>query len=174
MTAVDGVPEDAAGLVPGLVIGDTSLTSPDLTADMTEVQMSHLSAVSGSNVSIVLAALIGLCSLLGLPRRLRPVVALIGLAGFVVLARPEPSVIRAAVMGAVGLLGVSTSRRRSNRRSTVPRSCAVHDTTSSTSAREAILPSAARTISRSAPIAPAPEDFPNATAAGSATVALIG
>jgi len=41
------------------------------------------------------------------------VVALIGLAGFVVLARPEPSVIRAAVMGAVGLLGVSTSRRRS-------------------------------------------------------------
>ncbi|WP_286960889.1 ComEC/Rec2 family competence protein [Arsenicicoccus sp. UBA7492] len=111
--AVDGVPEDAAGLVPGLVIGDTSLTPPDLTADMTEVQMSHLSAVSGSNVSIVLAALIGLCSLLGLPRRLRPVVALIGLAGFVVLARPEPSVIRAAVMGAVGLLGVSTSRRRS-------------------------------------------------------------
>lgn len=110
--AVTGVPEDAAGLVPGLVIGDTSLTPPDLTADMTEVQMSHLSAVSGSNVSIVLVALIGLCSLLGLPRRLRPVVALVGLAGFVVLARPEPSVVRAAVMGAVGLLGVSTSRRR--------------------------------------------------------------
>jgi competence protein ComEC len=35
------------------------------------------------------------------------------LGAFVTLARPEPSVIRAAVMGAVGLLALSTSRRRS-------------------------------------------------------------
>ena len=34
------------------------------------------------------------------------------LGGFVVLARPEPSVVRAAVMGVVGLVGLSASRRR--------------------------------------------------------------
>jgi competence protein ComEC len=34
------------------------------------------------------------------------------LVGFVVLARPEPSVIRAGVMGAVGLLALSTRRRQ--------------------------------------------------------------
>jgi competence protein ComEC len=39
-------------------------------------------------------------------------VALAVLVGFVILARPEPSVIRAAVMGAVGLLGLSVERRR--------------------------------------------------------------
>ncbi|AKT52749.1 hypothetical protein ADJ73_10265 [Arsenicicoccus sp. oral taxon 190] len=110
--AVAGVPEDAAGLVPGLVIGDTSLTPPDLVTAMTAVQMSHLSAVSGSNVSVVLAAFTGLCGVVGLPRRLRPVVALVGLAGFVVLARPEPSVVRAAAMGAVGVIGISANRHR--------------------------------------------------------------
>ncbi|MCH8613303.1 DNA internalization-related competence protein ComEC/Rec2 [Arsenicicoccus dermatophilus] len=98
--------------MPALVIGDTSLTPPDLTRDMTAVQMSHLSAVSGSNVSVVLAVVVGLCGLVGLPRRLRPVIALVGLAGFVVLARPEPSVLRAAVMGGVGLVGISADRER--------------------------------------------------------------
>ena len=37
--------------------------------------------------------------------------ALVALAGFVVLARPEPSVVRAAAMGAIGLIGLSRSRR---------------------------------------------------------------
>jgi competence protein ComEC len=45
-------------------------------------------------------------------RRWRPPVALLLLAGFVILARPEPSVLRAAVMGVIGLLGLSASRRR--------------------------------------------------------------
>ncbi|MFZ1286916.1 MAG: ComEC/Rec2 family competence protein, partial [Candidatus Phosphoribacter sp.] len=110
--ATSGLPADARGLVPALVIGDTSATPIDLTEAMTVAGMSHLSAVSGSNVAIVLAAALGLCRLGGIPRRVRPVVAGIVLAGFVVLARPEPSVIRAAVMGAVGLAGLSTSRRR--------------------------------------------------------------
>ncbi len=106
------LPADARGLVPALVIGDTSSTPPDLTEAMLETGMSHLSAVSGSNVTLVLAAALGLAQLLLLPRRLRPWVALLVLLGFVILARPEPSVIRAAVMGAVGLLGLSLERRR--------------------------------------------------------------
>jgi competence protein ComEC len=106
------LPADAQGLVPGLVIGDTSLTPPDLTAAMLTTGLSHLSAVSGSNVTLVLAAGMGVCGLLGVRRTWRPWVALGVLAGFVILARPEPSVVRAAVMGTVGLLGLSTSRRQ--------------------------------------------------------------
>ncbi|MCM3555686.1 recombinase family protein [Janibacter melonis] len=49
--ATDHLPADARGLVPALVIGDTSVTPPDLTDDMLVTGMSHLSAVSGSNVS---------------------------------------------------------------------------------------------------------------------------
>ncbi|GAA2742447.1 ComEC/Rec2 family competence protein [Terrabacter aerolatus] len=110
--ATSGLWPDARGLVPALVVGDTSQTPPDLTAVMLATGLSHLSAVSGSNVTFVLAAVLWLCGLVGVRRRWRPPVAALGLLGFVVLARPEPSVVRAAVMGLVGLLALSTSRRR--------------------------------------------------------------
>ena len=110
--AVSGLPLDARGLLPGLVIGDTSRTPQSLTDAMLKTGMTHLSAVSGSNVAVVLVAAMALCRVVGVRRRWRPPVALLLLAGFVILARPEPSVLRAAVMGVIGLLGLSTSRRR--------------------------------------------------------------
>jgi competence protein ComEC len=110
-SAVDHAPADARGLLPGLVIGDTSRTPEDLTAAMRATGMTHLTAVSGSNVAVVVGMVLGICAVLGLPRRLRPVLAALALAGFVVLARPDPSVVRAAAMGAIGLLGLSRSRR---------------------------------------------------------------
>ncbi len=106
------LPPDAAGLVPALVLGDTGATPPELTEAMLATGLSHLSAVSGSNIAIVAAtALLG-CRALGVRRRWRPALVMVVLAGFVVLARPEPSVLRAAVMGVVGLLGLGASRRR--------------------------------------------------------------
>lgn len=110
--ATDSVWPDARGLVPALVVGDTTRTPPDLTDALLETGLSHLSAVSGSNVTLVLGAVMWLCGLAGVRRRWRPPVALLGLVGFVILARPEPSVVRAAVMGTVGLLALSSSRRR--------------------------------------------------------------
>jgi competence protein ComEC len=111
-TATEGLPADARGLLPGLVIGETSRTPTDLAEAMLVTGMTHLSAVSGSNVAIVLGAALGLAGVAGLRRRWRPPLAAVLLLGFVVLVRPEPSVVRAAAMGAVGLLGLSTSRRR--------------------------------------------------------------
>lgn len=110
--ATDGLPPDARGLVPALVIGDTTRTPAELTAAMLVTGMSHLSAVSGSNVTLVLVAATALARLLGVGRRWRPWAAALALTGFVVLARPEPSVIRAAVMGSIGLLALSASRRQ--------------------------------------------------------------
>ena len=57
------------------MIGDTSRTPASLTEAMLATGMTHLSAVSGSNVAVVLAAGIGLCRVLGIRRRWRPVVA---------------------------------------------------------------------------------------------------
>ncbi|PID96070.1 MAG: competence protein ComEC [Actinomycetales bacterium] len=108
--ATAGLPSDPAGLVPALVIGDTTTASPDLTDAMLQSGLSHLSAVSGSNVAIVLGAVLGIARVLGLPRRTRPWVAFCALVGFVVVVHPEPSVLRAAVMGAVGLVGLGTAR----------------------------------------------------------------
>lgn len=109
--AVDGLPRDARGLVPGLVIGDTALTPPELTEAMLATGMTHLSAVSGSNVAIVVAAVMVVCGWSGVPRSGRAPIAILAIAGFVVLCRPEPSVLRAAVMGTIGLVALSSSRR---------------------------------------------------------------
>ncbi len=109
--ATSQLPADAGGLVPALVLGDTSATPPDLTAAMNAAGLSHLSAVSGSNVAIVLAGALWLARIAGVRRRWRPVAALLLLAAFVIVVRPEPSVLRAAVMGVVGLLGLGTARR---------------------------------------------------------------
>ncbi|NIZ93129.1 ComEC/Rec2 family competence protein, partial [Kineococcus rubinsiae] len=104
------LPTDARGLLPGLVVGDTSALPPDLEAAMKAVGLTHLTAVSGSNTTLVVGALVAVAALLGAGRRTRLVLAGLGLAGFVVLARPDPSVLRAAVMGGIGLLGVFAGR----------------------------------------------------------------
>ncbi|CAN5570651.1 hypothetical protein BH23ACT6_BH23ACT6_07890 [soil metagenome] len=109
--AVDGLPADARGLIPGLVIGDTSLTPPELSDAMLETGMSHLSAVSGSNVAIVLGAVVLICRWVGVPRRWRAPLGALALVCFVILCRPEPSVLRAGVMGLIALAGLSAARR---------------------------------------------------------------
>lgn len=109
--AVAPLPADAEGLVPALVLGDRSLTPPDLSDAMKATGMSHLSAVSGSNTTLVLGAVMVTLGACGCPRRWRPYLGAAALAGFVALARPDPSVLRAAVMGSVGLLGMARNRR---------------------------------------------------------------
>jgi competence protein ComEC len=48
--AVQGAPGEGAGLLPGLVVGDTSHLDPGLEQDMRTAGLTHLVAVSGSNV----------------------------------------------------------------------------------------------------------------------------
>lgn len=110
--ATSGLPADAAGLVPALVIGDSTATPADLTEALLATGMSHLSAVSGSNIAIVAGSALVACRALGVRRRWRPVVVAVTMLGFVVLARPEPSVLRATAMGLVGLIGLGASRKR--------------------------------------------------------------
>ncbi len=110
--ATAGLPADPRGLVPALVMGDTSRVPPDLDQDMRATSLTHLEAVSGSNVTFVLVGAGWLAGWCRIPRRWRTPFALLVLAWFVLLCRPEPSVLRAAAMGVVGLLGVSASRRR--------------------------------------------------------------
>jgi len=105
------LPADAGGLLPGLVVGDTTRLPPELEEDMRRVALTHLTAVSGANVAIVCGAVLLAAAAAGVGRRLRLVLAAAALVGFVVLARPDPSVLRAAVMGAIGLLGLATARR---------------------------------------------------------------
>ncbi|WP_018335444.1 ComEC/Rec2 family competence protein [Actinomycetospora chiangmaiensis] len=105
--------EDPAGLLPGLVVGDTSGVGADLADDFRTAGLTHLTAVSGSNVAFVLGAVLLLVRLARLGPRTAAVLAALALVGFVVLARPSPSVLRAGAMGAVVLLALALGRRRS-------------------------------------------------------------
>jgi competence protein ComEC len=48
--AAGALPTDEGGLLPGLVEGDTSRLDPRLQADFRTTGLTHLTAVSGTNV----------------------------------------------------------------------------------------------------------------------------
>ncbi|QCQ91652.1 ComEC/Rec2 family competence protein [Rhodococcus sp. SGAir0479] len=110
--AAAGLPSDQAGLLPGLVVGDTAALAPETKDAFTAAGLTHLTAVSGANVSILLGAVLLVVRGVGLGPRTGAVLAAVALAAFVVVARPSPSVLRAAAMGAVALLALVTGRRK--------------------------------------------------------------
>ncbi|RKS73877.1 competence protein ComEC [Motilibacter peucedani] len=111
--AVEGLPAPERGLVPGLVDGDTSQLPDDVAQDFTTAGLTHLTAVSGANVAFVVGAALLLARRLRVRGAALPLVGLLALAGFVELARPQPSVLRAAVMGVVALVALASGRARS-------------------------------------------------------------
>ena len=92
------LPRHDAGLVMGLALGDTSMIDARTDEDFRATGLSHLTAVSGENVAMFLAPIMGLGMLAGLGRRGRLVLGLGATAFFVVLTRAEPSVLRAALI----------------------------------------------------------------------------
>jgi competence protein ComEC len=107
-----GTSPDAGSLVAGLAVGDDSAQPVALGVDMRTSGLSHLTAVSGGNVAIVLAVVLGLVILLRLPLGARIAAALAALAFFVILVGPQPSVLRAGGMGAIATVGLLTGGRR--------------------------------------------------------------
>ncbi len=104
--SVSGVPEPHRDLVPALVVGDDAGLDPRLAADFTTTGLTHLLAVSGTNLTLLLGFVLVVGRWAGVRGRWCYLLAAVGVVGFVVLARPEPSVLRAAVMGSVGLVGL--------------------------------------------------------------------
>jgi competence protein ComEC len=111
--SVDSLSLDPRGLLPGLVIGDTSRVSRALNDDMRTTGLTHLVAVSGANLAIVAALVMSLLRRTLISRRLRPPLAIAAIVLFVIVVRPQPSVLRAAAMACVVLvaagLGVKAS-----------------------------------------------------------------
>lgn len=109
--AVVGLPPDAAGLVPGIAVGDTSAVPDDLVDAMRTTGLTHLTAVSGAHFSLVGALVLAATAALRVPRVPRVVGTVAVLAGLVLLVGPDPSVLRAAGTGAIGLLALAVGRR---------------------------------------------------------------
>lgn len=104
---------DEAGLLPGLVVGDTGGQSPRVRQEFLDAGLSHLTAVSGTHVAIVCGAVLLLARAVRLGPKASACVAGMALVGFVVLVGYQPSVLRAGVMGALSLVALVIGRRRS-------------------------------------------------------------
>jgi competence protein ComEC len=102
-TAVAGLPAAPRALVPALVVGDTDLMTADLQTSFRTTGLTHLVAVSGTNLTLLLAAMLWATGRAGVTGWWRRGVAAVGVVAFVLLCRAEPSVLRAAAMGVVGL-----------------------------------------------------------------------
>ncbi len=104
------LPGEGAQLLAGMTIGDTSMQLPQVQEAMRNTGLSHLSAVSGANVLMVLGAVIVVCTACGVHGVQRAGWLLAALVGFVFLVGPEPSVLRAAAMGLVGVVALLSGR----------------------------------------------------------------
>ena len=110
--AASGSSHEARALVPALVDGDDAGFPDDTADDFRTTGLTHLLAVSGTNLTLVAGFLVVLARWGGVRGRGLGVVAAVGIAGFVVIARAEPSVLRAAAMGSVGVIAMGRNGRQ--------------------------------------------------------------
>lgn len=110
LDVTDPLSAQARGLVPGVAVGDTSRVPESVDEAMRVTSLTHVTAVSGGHFAIVVAALTALCALARAPRAVRVGVVAVAATAFVLLVRPEPSVLRAAWTCAAALLALALGR----------------------------------------------------------------
>jgi competence protein ComEC len=103
---------DSGALIPGMVLGDTSLQSATFKNEMRRSGLTHLVAVSGANFAIVSTFILYLMQFIFRKIPLRLGATAVFLIAFIALVRPSPSVLRAAAMAAVLLVAQGTHRGR--------------------------------------------------------------
>jgi len=98
-----------AALLRGLAVGDTERLDLAILDAFRRAGLSHLLAVSGSNVAIVVGAVALALRPVGLVARVAAGAAALGL--YLLVVGPEPSVLRATVMGAIALVALAAGTR---------------------------------------------------------------
>jgi competence protein ComEC len=108
-----GMPEREAALARGFVLGEDDRIDQATREDFRRSNLTHLLAVSGENVILLCVLAWPLLALLGLTLRARLVGALCLIAVYVPVTGAGPSIQRAGVMGAAGLVAALADRPRS-------------------------------------------------------------
>lgn len=109
LRSTDHLPADARGVAVGVALGDRGLIDGLLAEDLRAAGLSHLTAVSGQHVALLVGMAAPLVSRLS--RRTGFLVTMVMLGGFVILTRGEPSVLRAAAMAVVVVTARAVGRR---------------------------------------------------------------
>ena len=105
-----GLPEADAALALGMVLGEDEEIDSATRDDWRDAGLSHLLAVSGQNVMLLMALALPMLVAAGLGPRARGIALLCLVALYVPLAGAGPSLQRAGVMGAAGIAAMTLSR----------------------------------------------------------------
>ena len=108
-----GMPEREAALARGFVLGEDDRIDGRTRDDFQRSNLTHLLAVSGENVILLGVLAWPLLALVGLPLRARLIGTLCLIAIYVPVTGAGPSIQRAGVMGAAGLIAALADRPRS-------------------------------------------------------------
>jgi competence protein ComEC len=111
-TSTPGLTGERRAVLQGVVLGDDAGLSEGLKLRFRRSGLYHLLAVSGQNVVLLAAGVLGLAWLAGVPRAGAHVAALAAIGAYVAAVGPQPSVIRAAVSGMAVSVAWLTSRER--------------------------------------------------------------
>src|ERR1700754_3930639 len=109
----EGMPPREAALARGFVLGDDDELEQGTKEDFIRAGLSHLTAVSGENVPLLALLAMPILAMIGVPLRERLLWTIGLVAVYVPLAGSGPSIQRAGIMGAVGLLATLQGRRTS-------------------------------------------------------------
>ena len=109
IAGIVGEGNQPGAVLAAMVFGDTAGYTPELTDQFRDTGLAHLSAVSGANIAIVAGAAWWVAS--RLPKLYRVGAALLAIAAYALVVGPEPSVIRASIMGVVGLVSILAIRQ---------------------------------------------------------------
>lgn len=102
-------PEPSASLAAGLLLGSRRGIPEDVQNDFRDVGLSHIVAISGYNITIVIAFV---CSLLSfLPKKKQIVFSCVFVVLFTLFVGASAAVVRAAIMGLISLMAIFFGRR---------------------------------------------------------------
>ena len=106
-------PSPPASLAQALLLGERGRLPQDVTEEFRSSGTSHLLAISGLHIGVVLALVLGISSwLFGKRRQVYLLLPLGSIWLYAVLSGLSPSVERAAIMGSVYLLALAIGRPR--------------------------------------------------------------
>jgi competence protein ComEC len=101
--------EPSASMMAGLLLGSRKGIPAELTEDFNETGLTHIVAISGYNITLVIIVVFGLFGFLS--RKVRVIAAVVFVAVFVVLVGASSAVVRAGIMGVVSLFAMYFGRR---------------------------------------------------------------
>ncbi|MFA7319321.1 MAG: ComEC/Rec2 family competence protein [Parcubacteria group bacterium] len=104
------IPAPEAGLLVGLILGGSHQLSKDIQNDFSRTGLSHITAVSGYNVTIIAEYLMIIGIAIGLWRRQAFWFAAVGIILFVIITGLSASAVRAGVMGILLIWAMKNGR----------------------------------------------------------------